>query len=195
MVITVILGLVIVGLLGFAFWQNFMQPKTETAKKDSSSVITPAVTTPVVTDPMADWKTYTNAQYGFSIKYPADWTVQEAPTENGNSFPSPLPDILAKSPSGDDMRIWINIVDGWGYTEEVFDIVRYTVTPSAQGIVLSDRFYRAGTPKESSLGYSIDIDFDYGGNKYMTLSTGDNPDELDAGEKVLTQIISTWKFN
>lgn len=28
---------------------------------------------PVVVDPIADWKTYANDEYGFEIKYPSDW--------------------------------------------------------------------------------------------------------------------------
>jgi len=34
------------------------------------SIVAPIVQT-------ADWKTYTNSQYGFSIKYPSDWKIQE----------------------------------------------------------------------------------------------------------------------
>jgi len=35
---------------------------------------TPATTT---SDETADWKTYTNAQYGFEFKYPKDWELNE----------------------------------------------------------------------------------------------------------------------
>jgi hypothetical protein len=40
MIVTIILGLAVVGLLGFVFWQNFMQPKTTTTKdaKDAGTI-------------------------------------------------------------------------------------------------------------------------------------------------------------
>ncbi len=88
MIMTVILGLIIIGLLGFVFWQNFMQPKTETNKKDDSSVIKPDVKTPVVSKPMADWKIYSAStpfpNIGFSIKYPEGWTA----SVDDSSYPS-----------------------------------------------------------------------------------------------------------
>jgi hypothetical protein len=37
---------------------------------------TPEVATPTP-DPTADWKTYTNTEYGYSIKYPKDWNTSE----------------------------------------------------------------------------------------------------------------------
>lgn len=36
------------------------------------------VQTPQVQSPTAGWKTYTNSQYGFEIKYPQDWTIPES---------------------------------------------------------------------------------------------------------------------
>jgi len=32
-------------------------------------------------DPYADWKTYSNAEYGVSFKHPADWTIEEVSIE------------------------------------------------------------------------------------------------------------------
>lgn len=34
---------------------------------------TPSPTPTITTDPTADWKTYTNTQYGFSFQYPSHW--------------------------------------------------------------------------------------------------------------------------
>lgn len=67
---TVILLLAIVGgayLLG-----------TKNNNSKTVSQITPTATaTPTPTsDPTANWKTYTNPKYGYSIKYPADWIEQ-----------------------------------------------------------------------------------------------------------------------
>ena len=38
---------------------------------------TPQINIPNITDQTADWKTYTNNQYGFEIKYPEGWDMQE----------------------------------------------------------------------------------------------------------------------
>ncbi len=45
----------------------------------------PAATT--VVDSTADWKTYTSTKYGFSAKYPKDWTVVDS-ADNNVSFRS-----------------------------------------------------------------------------------------------------------
>jgi hypothetical protein len=37
------------------------------------------------TDQTADWKTYTNTQYGFEIKYPQNWFIKQNPDE---AFPN-----------------------------------------------------------------------------------------------------------
>ncbi|OGY91286.1 MAG: hypothetical protein A3B31_00835 [Candidatus Komeilibacteria bacterium RIFCSPLOWO2_01_FULL_53_11] len=46
------------------------------------------------TEVPADWKTYTNGEYGFSIKYPADWTVGP----QGTDFTGTLPSVPFYSP-------------------------------------------------------------------------------------------------
>jgi len=37
---------------------------------------TPEIATPTP-DPIVDWKTYTNTKYGYSIKYPQEWFIEE----------------------------------------------------------------------------------------------------------------------
>ncbi|MEI6040561.1 MAG: PsbP-related protein [Candidatus Berkelbacteria bacterium] len=66
----VLLGVVLVGV-GFFAWVNFGQNKTEVA--------TPAVAPVKSTDtisPVSGWKTYTDADYGFSFKYPSDYPLR-----------------------------------------------------------------------------------------------------------------------
>ncbi|MGI5825878.1 MAG: hypothetical protein ACOX50_00520 [Patescibacteria group bacterium] len=56
---------------------------------------TPEVLEPTPTpDPIADWRTYTNEKYDFSIKYPSSWTFREFPdTKDGAGFrPADKPD-------------------------------------------------------------------------------------------------------
>lgn len=48
----------------------------------TTTTSTATTTIPVATDETASWKTYTNSTYGFSVKYPADWTTKEAGGSN-----------------------------------------------------------------------------------------------------------------
>jgi len=48
---------------GFIIWNSF-----------GPEIVDRFVPSPTPTpDPYADWKTYTNEEYGFSVKYPEDW--------------------------------------------------------------------------------------------------------------------------
>src|SRR5215213_8599236 len=50
--------------------------------QSSSSTETVIATQAPATEVEASWKTYTNAEVGFSIQYPADWQEQDFPDEN-----------------------------------------------------------------------------------------------------------------
>jgi len=70
-----ILGiLVFVGAVfgAYKFGQRQIQPATQPTP-------TPEVVATPTPDPTADWKTYTNTKYGYSIKYPNDWMINRGP--------------------------------------------------------------------------------------------------------------------
>ena len=80
-----VLLIVLVGLGGFFLGKILSQPKTpppstiSQLSPTSTSSPTPPTQIPTptpTTDPIANWKAYTNTKYGYSIKYPADWTEQ-----------------------------------------------------------------------------------------------------------------------
>ena len=50
----------------------------------------------------ASWKTYTNAEVGFSIQYPADWQEQDLPDENAGQMHR----IALQGPEGGIELIW-----------------------------------------------------------------------------------------
>jgi|GEM_PF-1103854 len=53
-----------------------LQSTTNTTSSTSSSSTSSSNTT-TTTDPTADWKTYTNTQYKYSVKYPATWQEKD----------------------------------------------------------------------------------------------------------------------
>lgn len=83
-IVIVILILVIIGILGFVFWKNFLDKKSTVTKTNTSivskpiskSIIKSATTQPAV-DSTADWKTTTSPLTGYTIKYPSDWILSQ----------------------------------------------------------------------------------------------------------------------
>ena len=85
------LSLILVGILllalggvgGFLLGRQSLQPKSTTTAQvtplPSETPVAERVTeTPSATpNPTAEWKTYHNDEYGFEIKYPAEWLVRE----------------------------------------------------------------------------------------------------------------------
>ena len=56
-------------------------PLTENPQSPSSTATVSATQAPS-SEVEASWKTYRNAEVGFSIQYPADWQEQDLPDEN-----------------------------------------------------------------------------------------------------------------
>ena len=203
--IIIILIVALLGTLGFVYWQNYMQPKNiDTSQKTPVENKDNNIITPVVADPIADWKTYTNAQYGFSFKYPVDWTVQESPTEKSNKIATPTPTIEVINPNSDDIRIFIYKpgIGGWGH-EGNYGTISYDAKLETGQIALSGRDYYNGDgsrlpesyPNRDSAGYLIMFNFDNSGYHYTFYATGENVGNMDAADLDFKQIISTWKFN
>ncbi len=67
-------------LLAGAVWGAYLIGQRQT-KPTLQPTPTPEFATPTP-DPTADWQTYTNTEYGYSIKYPREWDLVE-PGSNG----------------------------------------------------------------------------------------------------------------
>ncbi len=73
----------VVGILAVAmgiFWIRGAMNSLNKIGGSISQIKIPEMATPETesaTDSTADWKTYTNEDYGFEIEYPVDWTYQK----------------------------------------------------------------------------------------------------------------------
>lgn len=79
-VIIVILVIALLGMLGFVFWQNFVDKKP-VAKNDESSMTEDNKSQPK--DEYEGWKTYTSTRDGYSIRYPSDWLAINETSNDG----------------------------------------------------------------------------------------------------------------
>ena len=87
--IWIVLIVVVLAGAGYFGWYYFMGPgkKTTTTSTPTSTTTTPSTsTTTNSTTSTADWKTYTNSKYSFSVKYPTAFTTQEATSTVDQTF-------------------------------------------------------------------------------------------------------------
>jgi cytoskeletal protein RodZ len=95
-VIIIILILAILGLLGFVFWQNFIQ------KKAATSTSTTASSNAASSDPYANWLTYSSDRGAFNLKYPSDWKVSDASATGGDLIRLVSPGIKIEQSNSPD---------------------------------------------------------------------------------------------
>lgn len=71
---------VILGLTMGYFWFNSAIKRFSTIGEAVQNIELPQIETPnieMLADETADWKTYTNNEYSFEIKYPLDWALRQ----------------------------------------------------------------------------------------------------------------------
>ncbi len=80
-ILLVLAAALIFGVIGFAYGQQVatesagLTNTTSTVNYSASAVPSATKTTTTTADVTANWKTYTNTDYGFSFKYPGEWKV------------------------------------------------------------------------------------------------------------------------
>jgi prepilin-type N-terminal cleavage/methylation domain-containing protein len=90
-VIEVIVVLALIGLIGFVGWYAWQH---KNARDKSAQPSTSSTTESDSADSYAGWKTYTSPREGFSIKYPANWTLK-AGAANANGVFDPSIDAVS----------------------------------------------------------------------------------------------------
>lgn len=87
-----VLLLLVVSVAGFFAFQTQKLVKELTLLKSESApiatsepTIEPVATDSSAVDPTANWKTYTNTKYGYTLKYPSNLTVGENGMASGNA--------------------------------------------------------------------------------------------------------------
>jgi len=83
------LVVVIVILLGAVGYFVFVKKSTPAAQQPTPIPTKTAQvsnsSTPIATaNPMAGWKTYTNSEFGYSLDYPSNWSLNAESTSNGS---------------------------------------------------------------------------------------------------------------
>lgn len=155
--------------------------------------LTPVVTEQqqVQTDPMSDWKTYANAEYGFEFKYPSDWVFKDFSNADTNPNTKINSVGITKNEANNDYSKFevssseSNLELGIGSS---YSLGSEVVTGGIKWQMVQ---FNDGVPGESNLHDSLYLSTEHEGKFYsITLYPNDglniNP--------IFDQILSTFKF-
>jgi len=144
-----------------------------------------------IQDETANWKTYTNSKYGFSIKYPG------TPTENQTRYIYLFGVNFAKPGASDTLNpddIWVYVQEG-----EALEIEQTIIAHQRDGEIVN----QADIEKDGYKGYRLDYqtgksnfpDYTYSQNKTaILLIKGNFTYIIHASTSLIDQILSTFRF-
>ncbi|MFA5932753.1 MAG: hypothetical protein WCV81_00635 [Microgenomates group bacterium] len=97
--IIIILGIVL--MLGIAGGAYFLVKNSNTVPKNNiiAPTISPTPTATLKVDETANWNTYTNTKYSYSIKYPTDYSLIEVTPDYIRIFQAPTKPTFPKTES------------------------------------------------------------------------------------------------
>lgn len=213
LLITILIVLLTAGSVGGGTWyfmdQNVKKTKEANDKEIESlqkqiddlkkeSTTSDGAATPTATDETAGWKTYTSTKYGFSLKYPSSWTVNDTNPSISNNVAAPIPTIIFKDNAQEDFRIYIlSNYGGWGM-EGVKVAIRYDSRVSNKRISLSGRKF-SETEEDivagGNAGYWIHANFIFNNLNYIFNATGSDKTKWQSGDTLFQKIIGTVRYN
>ncbi len=79
-IVIIFVVVIVLGIMGYVFFKN--QGLIPNEQEASEQTVTKPTTPSVTEAGTSDWKTYTNKEYGFSFKYPANWEIHTKDTPN-----------------------------------------------------------------------------------------------------------------
>src|SRR4051812_32908263 len=85
LIVVALLGIVIIG--GVSYYVRVQPSTTPTTSYGVSTTIKTSPSASAAADETANWKTYENTDYHYSVKYPPTWSVDlQAKDANGNAI-------------------------------------------------------------------------------------------------------------
>lgn len=201
-----LLTLILLASTGYLAYQN-MQLKKQIAQPSASPSPT---STP---DPTANWKTYTNHEYGYSVEYPSDWKVSEAKPPNTpdwpydilqenqlhevkfleekiDTWPGSFVILVNKNPENFDTKSWASNY----FVPLISDPTVNLAEPQGEISINNHTAYKFSVFEFD--GYRTEIGLVKNGNIYMFTFTDDTPNDpnLEEHKEIYNQILSTFKF-
>jgi len=173
--ILIVVVLIVAGVVGYYFYKTSQEQKEAEVPKPEQEI-----------DETADWKTYRNDRYGYEVKYPNNWKVQEGGAPRSPTFSYHWNENIYCQ-----FDIVVTPVDYGGeiawYKENDYKETKYGI-----GGISAIRFNKSQVGKNSE---PLDaIFFDKNSNYYrISLRTSTNKYEVGCND-VFNQILSTFKF-
>lgn len=101
--VVIILGLLIIilAMLGYIFWHNFVH-KPPVAQVTSQTKTTTTPSHPTTPDPYAGWVAYHSDRVGVNLKYPADWKLTDESAQPEELIHLSSPDITKEQNNAPD---------------------------------------------------------------------------------------------
>lgn len=176
----IIIFIIILSFAGFVIYRTVINPP----QKLTDVVLSPPTTEQIQEatkspDATANWKTYTNIKYGYSVKYPPTWVYSFG--KNSDSWV--LFDISKQALDGDTEGGLIDIIVIDKVTEPL-------ILDDARNVTVGKKIIKIGEiqGEQADFNYRIQSSVAYKGKTYsFNLS---KPAELET----YNQILSTFKF-
>lgn len=148
----------------------------------------------------ADWKTYTDSEYGFEVDYPQAWhEVTEEDSKQSVALFSFCPNTNELCNGHDDLYVYLNIYDTQRFDslQSVNDFMNVGVARKQENILVSNspaiKTQATGCADKSLASYSIVMKQ---GNYFYAMHTYSDCNQSQRSQlnEIFNQMLSTFKF-